>query len=261
MKFELKKPYQHYTDTELAEDLRRVASVTGRPTVTQDDYETHGHYSQRCVAERFGSWVMALERAGLNTDHAKAATAESLKEDLRRVAAVLGRDYVTLPDYAVHGKWSERPFYRVFGNWSKALAAAGLGRHPNAHQRASNEDLLVNLERVWTHLGRQPRCSEMKSPLSRYSENTYLNRFGTWRKALKSFIVWVEAEEPEETQQSLLEASPLPDPPSPPETNFSRRKKRTPRIANLRIGFRVMRRDNFTCRACGRSPSLYPGLF
>ena len=39
MKFELKKPYQHYTDTELIEDLQRVASVTGRSTVTQDDYE------------------------------------------------------------------------------------------------------------------------------------------------------------------------------------------------------------------------------
>ena len=37
MKFELKKPYQHYTDAEIIEDLRRVALVTGRLTVTQDE--------------------------------------------------------------------------------------------------------------------------------------------------------------------------------------------------------------------------------
>ena len=120
--------------------------------------------------------------------------------------------------------------------------------------------LLANLERVWTHLGRQPRSSEVRAPLSRYSENTYLKHFGTWRKALEAFVAWVEGEESEETKASRPEGSPTATPPLATDSNPLKQKKRTSRVANLRLGFRVMRRDNFTCRACGRSPSLYPGL-
>ena len=198
MKFELKGPYQHYTDAELIDDIRRVASITGKSTVVKSEYELHGRFSYPNTAKRFGSWVQALERAGLSTGHAKAATAESLKEDLRRVATALGRDYVTIPEYCEHGRWSESPFFRVFGNWSKAQTAAGLGRHPSAHPRASDEELLSNLERVWIALGRQPKYTEIKAKgrLSRFSANTYLSRFGTWRKALEAFVVWVQSEGP-----------------------------------------------------------------
>jgi len=35
---------------------------------------------------------------------------------------------------------------------------------------------------------------------------------------------------------------------------------KTPRDLSLRLRFRVMKRDNFACRACGASPALKPGL-
>lgn len=260
MKFELKRPYKHFTDRELLDDLRRVAAATGRTTVTKSNYAAHGRFSRRTISDRFGSWVRALEQAGLGTDHARAATHEELIADLRRVAETFGRAYVSISEYQERGKWSEGPFFRAFGNWSKALAAAGLARHPNSPGRASEEELLANLEHVWVALGRQPRHSEIRAPLSRFSASTYLNRFGSWRKALESFVAWVETDEPEHPDLPLAE-SPQPLPSTTDERAIrERRKPRTSRIPNLRLKFRVMRRDRFTCRACGRSPALHPGL-
>jgi len=35
---------------------------------------------------------------------------------------------------------------------------------------------------------------------------------------------------------------------------------RTSRDPSLRLRFRILKRDNFSCRACGASPALTPGL-
>jgi len=173
----------------------------------------------------------------------------------------MNSSYVSISDYRRLGKWSEGPFFRTFGNWSKALAAAGLKRNPNDHRGASFEELLDNLERIWITLGRQPRHSEIKAPLSRFSASTYLNRFGSWRRALDTFIEWVNSDSNTASGQ-LPEGVEAGSPERATTFRATREpaRKRAPRIANLRLKFRVMRRDHFTCRACGRSPCLVPGL-
>jgi 5-methylcytosine-specific restriction endonuclease McrA len=37
-------------------------------------------------------------------------------------------------------------------------------------------------------------------------------------------------------------------------------KRRTPRKPSIRLRFQVLQRDNFTCRACGRSPATGIGV-
>ena len=62
-------------------------------------------------------------------------------------------------------------------------------------------------------------------------------------KALEQFVAYANA------QDARI--------PIPVETASGHRTGRDP---SLRLRFSVMKRDNFSCRACGASPALKPGL-
>lgn len=85
----------------------------------------------------------------------------------------------------------------------------------------------------------------MVPPLSKYHASTYERRFGGWRKALFEFIGYVDQDEYEQENHSVQ--SPVV-------------KNRTQRAPNLRLRFKVLKRDNFKCRKCGRSPANYPNI-
>ncbi|MEK6766808.1 MAG: HNH endonuclease, partial [Planctomycetota bacterium] len=109
--------------------------------------------------------------------------------DIKRVAAELGQDFLTMSQYGKHGKFDNSTPQRRFGSWSKATALAGLGKAKiQQNARLSDEELFKNLEEVWTKLGRQPRISEMASPVSVYSAAVYKRHFGSWMKALEIFV-------------------------------------------------------------------------
>lgn len=165
---------------------------------------------------------------------------EILITDLKRVAALLGKTTVTMDDYKKHGRLHPCTCQRRFGSWFKAIEAAGLQR--SRVLRITDEELFENLEQVWTGLGRQPRYQEVQKPRSRYSVETYAHRFGSWRKALEAFVAYVNAEGREA-----------------PTGHANEESHRTPRQVNGRLHFRVLKRDNFRCKACGRSPATEPG--
>lgn len=262
MKFELAPKGQRILDKDLLTDLRRVAKGLGKITLTKREYLRRGKYNQQTVAKRFGGWLHALIRAGLSANRPSAFSCQDCSTDLKRVAAELGKESVSIAEYRRLGRLSERPFIRNFGTWGKALSASGLHPSANFHARVSDEQYFENLERIWIALGRQPRYSEIAKPLSAHSAHAYENRFGSWRKALEAFILFVQKDEPAESARSEI----------PPavhnEVHHSlaeklprtARTRRTPRQPSLRLRFLVMRKDNFTCKYCGRSPALYPGL-
>jgi predicted restriction endonuclease len=111
-------------------------------------------------------------------------------------------------------------------------------------------ELFQNLEQVWSRLGRQPRYSEMSKPLSMYSVGTYEKRFGGWRKALNLFVDFMEG-----TGVSVVNSTPTQD-----QRGVTARSHRTSRSINWRLRFIVLRRDNFKCVACGRSPATDPSI-
>jgi len=113
----------------------------------------------------------------------------------------------------------------------------------------SEDDLFNNLEEVWVKLGRQPRFTEMLIPLSKYTAQTYANKFGTWRKALERFVIYINNEESISTEESLKSIRTRPN-----------TRHKTSRTINWRLRFIVMRRDNFKCKNCGRSPATDPSI-
>jgi hypothetical protein len=162
-----------------------------------------------------------------------------------------------MKEYESLGKFSKWPFARVFGTWPNALNEAGLSPSENFHPRISDRALFLNLEQVWIALGRQPMYGHMEPPLSRYSITTYERRFGSWRCTLETFMQQVDEPIAIEPPAQLVSIPPLND----GRISGSRRSVRhTPRKPNDRLRFMVMRRDNFRCCSCGRSPSTELGV-
>ena len=170
---------------------------------------------------------------------ARGASDEELLADLRHVAAALRVDTLTREQYETHGSYHPSTIHRRLGGWTSACARAGIG--------AGRPDLghdegvwMENIVAVWTACGRQPTYGDMR--MGRFSPEGYAKRYGSWRGALVRFSEWIG-------DADVASALPI-----------ASKVQRTGRTPNLRLRFAVLQRDRFTCRSCGRSPSLLPGL-
>src|SRR3989338_159804 len=172
---------------------------------------------------------------------------ETLIADLKRVANDLGKS-PTIDEYNERGNYHATTITRHFGNWFKALEIAGLEK-TRSPLNISEEELFKNIEEIWLKLGRQPRYQEIQKPLSKYSAGTYDNRFGSFRKALEAFVVYMNNEEAASSEVGIKNLSIEPI-----------AKHKTKREINWRLRFIVMRRDNFKCKNCGRSPATDPRI-
>jgi HNH endonuclease/Homing endonuclease associated repeat len=193
-----------------------------------------------------------------------------LLADPRRVASDLSKNTLTYDEYDKHGVVGASCIQRRFGSWLQAIGKAGLGRSRGFRFR--DEDLFENLEKIWVSLGRSPRHDEVRKPLSRYTANTYCNRFGSCRKTLERFVEFVNSDESTVSPTPIVKLRPTEIPIAKP-ANCDKDAARRPsvdvagtvssssgRSANLRLRFKVMQRDHFKCCACGRSPSTDPSV-
>lgn len=121
-----------------------------------------------------------------------------LIEDIKNVSSKLQRDTVTISEYNEHGKFNSSTLQRRFGSWFKVLELAGL-KPSRSELNISDNDLFRNIEVLWILLGRQPKYTEIKKPLSKYSAGTYDKRFGSWRKALEKFVDYINSNDDVET--------------------------------------------------------------
>ena len=170
---------------------------------------------------------------------------EELLADMRRVSKELGQDFVTTIQQDKFGKYNSSTIKRRFGSWLKAHEKAGLKKaRLQENKLLPEEELFRNIEGVWVKLGRQPRVSEMFPPLSKYGSKVYMRRFGTWMNGLRKFVSYMNDEEKMSSEDGIrtLEFKPT-------------TRHKTQRGINWRLRFLVMRRDNFKCRNCGRSPA------
>lgn len=259
MKFELEPDNRNCADDLLLEDLRTVASRLGEMQLSRNQYEKLGRFSGATVRKRFGGWNQALEKAGLKATKSMNVSKEQCLLDLRRVAASLAKSTVTREEYLEYGRFSERPFVRLFGSWSTALVEAGLDLSRQGRRGYSKEKLFEILESVWRTIGRQPRQSDLREPLSPVGPSAFTNRFGSWRAALEKFIEHVSANEgeanptAEKNEKNELSNHDV-------DTGEYESSRRTPRNPSWRLRFLVMRRDGFKCCICGRNPAASHGL-
>lgn len=165
-----------------------------------------------------------------------------LLADLRRVAEMLGTSTVSMPKYRELGKFDDSNLAKRFGTWNSALSKAGLTISNEVN--ISDDRLFENILTLWQHYGRQPRRSELAKPPSSISQGPYKRRFSSWTASLEAFVVYAN--------ENLNEV------PASPEDSAT--KARTSRDPSLRLRWRVLQRDRFTCCSCGASPALSPSV-
>ncbi len=167
-----------------------------------------------------------------------------LLSDLKRVAQLCNSEKVSHKKYEELGIYDCTTISRRFGTWNKALLLAGLSISNEVY--LSDDRLFENILNLWQHYGRQPRKSELARTPSTISEGPYKRRFRSWIAALKAFIDYANNSDAESSKPSL------------DSTAASQRK--IIRDPSLRLRWKVLQRDRFTCCSCGASPATKIGV-
>jgi 5-methylcytosine-specific restriction endonuclease McrA len=119
---------ESYDLDSITAELRRVAKVLGRPSVTGRELNRFGRVSAPTVVQKFGSMRNAHIAAGLAPTRAQRWSTEAMLKVLRDVWTL------TLKDYGRRPRMADFRKYRVpvaawsiadrFGTWTRALVAA-----------------------------------------------------------------------------------------------------------------------------------------
>ncbi len=255
-----------YTDESLLDEIRRVAALipAGEP-LTKTLYQRHSpKVAHTTVRRRFGGWKEALEQAGIGhlyhgqpvSDKMRSQPAREFSNrdiiaELKRVHAVVGKEWLTSDDFNAHSVTSEESVRSRFGTFRKGLEAAGIPHHPFKEKQFTDQECFENIVELWTHYGRPPAYREMFQAPSKIQGKTYIVRWGTWRKALKAFVEWSNADDqPQESDEPESSVRTFQEP-----TKSARRTEADCREVRPGLRFKVFMRDRFRCLACGRSPA------
>ncbi len=196
--------------------------------LTEKEFDQHGKVSTSLLRRRFGGWKNVLAAAGLEHKYSgrsvsvkmrqnnKALSDKQVLEELRNIAAALGKGYLTQQELNNHSERisASTVIYR-FGSWPNGLEKAGLSPSPGS-RRYSEDEYFENLLNVWTTHGRQPSLREMDEPPSIISSGAYEARFKGWRKGLEAFVAKMNQDVDESVQARTVEAH-VPQPKAAPK--------------------------------------------
>lgn len=250
MKFELERLPRNKDQENILDELRRVANLLRKQSITTTDLAQHGKVYPHTVIKRFGNWNTALSQAGLLPTKRAKYTDDEVISQIKRVAKLLNKKTLTQEEFDNNSNSLKQAVaVRRFKSWNNALKKAGLDE--SHYCKLTDEDYFKNLEEMWIKLGRQPKYSEVIKSFSRYSSGAYEYHFGSWGKALLAFI--------EYKQKAPLSISTR----KQRYDNFEKRKidvrHKTTRNIPPRLWIKVLKRDGFKCVKCGRTPAIVPG--
>jgi hypothetical protein len=175
---------------------------------------------------------------------------DELVERLQLYARKMGVSFVSSRSFTQATGVSEATMCRHFGSWKEACRRAGLA--PRYDRTSNRDDLFDNLDRVWQTLGRQPRAKEMTQPLSPISISRYQKVLAKpWYDICVEYLA-------HKSGVSVVEIDRETRPPVPKAN--SRGGRVAQRGVSLSLRYEVLKRDNFRCVKCGRSPATGIGV-
>jgi Homing endonuclease associated repeat/HNH endonuclease len=123
MRFQLEPHHRNVSDEELLAELKRVAALLARDTVTSDQFNEHARFHSTTLSRRFGSWLKTLEAAGLQRSRNLNIPTEQLFENLVSIWLTLGRQPKYQDLKPGQSSFSAGTYEKRFGTWRKALEA------------------------------------------------------------------------------------------------------------------------------------------
>lgn len=177
---------------------------------------------------------------------------QGIINELKRIASILAKNTVTRSDLKKYGKVSYDTIKRKFkGGLCAALKKAELNYRED-HRFQSDEELLKELQRIWEIVllkeNRRPYQTDLRKYGSKFTKDPYVRRFGSWLKACQYLLDW------EEGQLKLKEVR------KAPTVNKPTKDIIMSRSIPLKIRMQVLKRDNFKCVLCGKSPAIHHGV-
>lgn len=272
-------------ETLLAEVKRVVIAHFAGICPGHKEFNRFSRVHSATVAKEFGSWANAMRSAGFeySRSHDKRVeplseplqiTADQLLSELRTIAKKHDGIVFLYDDYRkLGGKRARGTFCKYLGGWRQAVTSIGLkdgfSRKRPYLRTYTDEDYFLEMQRLWESLGRQPAAREMRQN-GQISPQSFQQRFGSWMKAVYAFCEDRNGPEAygnvdldpqlEQIEQRRVTESLASIGISKGKSNSLSAKRRTPRKPSVRLRFQVLQRDNFTCRACGRSPATEIGV-
>jgi HNH endonuclease/Homing endonuclease associated repeat len=262
-----------YSDASLLAEIKRVAALHAGPSLPITTFKKLSQrVSASTIRRRFGTWQIALAKAGfghlycgvavsnkMKTQTAKRFSKDDLIAELHRVHGIVGMAHLTASDFDTYSIIGRSAVRNRFGSWQNGLDAAGIAQS-NLARRYSDEACYENLANVWMHYGRQPQHQEINRPPSVVGSKAYIIRWGTWRKSVKAFVDWANAEDVIPTIKATSAVQPitlahLEDDCREVQGLKPARLEEDCREVRPGLRFRVFQRDRFRCVACGRSPA------
>jgi hypothetical protein len=121
MAFELDDFHRNIPDEDFIADLLRVAKQAGTRRITFREYNSVGKFSSQTIAVRFGSWLEALKRAGLEKTTERNIPNEQLFANIVRVWSRLGRQPKFRDLTSDLSDYGATTYASRFGGWRNAL--------------------------------------------------------------------------------------------------------------------------------------------
>ena len=119
--FHLEQFHRDVPDDELIADLIKISNDLGERRITFRDYQKMGKFSSSTLTLRFGSWLGALEKAGLEKTIERNISNEALFRNIVAVWSKLGRQPKFRDLSAEISAYSSSTYASRFGGWRKAL--------------------------------------------------------------------------------------------------------------------------------------------
>ncbi|MBZ0260559.1 MAG: HNH endonuclease [Hyphomicrobiales bacterium] len=255
MEFEL-RTLTDYSDDSLLAELRRVASEYKGERLTHTEFNRLSRVHSSTLRARFGSWGAALDRAEVS-EKVAPRTVRISRDMLLNEIQQFFREFKSAPrveEISERLNLHKTTIPRKFGKWPDLLKEVGLQPVPLG-KRYTNEECLENILKLWTHYGRQPHFHELNRPPSLVGSKAYVLRWGGWRNALKEFVNRANTLLPTATKSTTAETL------TPPiADNSSTTFVSSPRSLSLAMRYKILCRDHFRCKICGRSPAKDLGV-
>lgn len=193
----------------------------------------------------------------LDRPRASQYPTEAILDELRRVAAVFENRKFTRHEFDAESKYCKGSVVLArFGSWQAALDATCIElATPPKKDRSfiSNEELFLELGRVWHLIGHRPSKDEWDHSKPRYSYTTYKTRFGGWVNACAAFVEYASGSINRSTIDSTTQQSRS----QPKAKQIDTSEKRD--IPD-KLRWKVITRDHHKCVICGRSPATHTGV-
>ena len=161
---------------------------------------------------------------------------KDLIESLEVYAKLKNYEYFPTTEY---DKWNEKiatsiTFTKRFGSWNKALRIIGI--EGGRERKYTHEELIENLENIWKEIKFPPGKRQLAKYGKKISEQPYNRIWGSVKSACEQIALFHDGKI---TKEQLLLKS-----------NIKNERKTIP----LNVRWAVLKRDNYTCMKCGRSP-------